>query len=166
MMSVPLPAALGTMNRTGLVGYASAAAAFLEASLTDRRLSSKLIVFSGHHAARTAAQRDLWPGTLPADATLAIYMPGQDLAEVAASLHRSGVPAMMPCVAVSDVSRPNASYRASRLKGLADLPTFLAPTLLLVGQVFEAILHQGAEPKPGWLDRDAMTAPVSVIQSE
>src|SRR6201999_1884291 len=35
------------------VTAASSAAAFLEPSLTDRRVSSKLIVFSGHHAART-----------------------------------------------------------------------------------------------------------------
>ena len=35
------------------VTAASSAAAFLEASLTDRRVSSRLIVLSGHHAART-----------------------------------------------------------------------------------------------------------------
>ena len=35
------------------VTAASSAAAFLEASLTDRRISSELIVLSGHHAART-----------------------------------------------------------------------------------------------------------------
>src|ERR1700684_1864505 len=58
------------------VTAASSAAAFLEASLTDRRISSKLIVLSGH---RTVPQQDLWPGDLPTDATLAIYMPGQDL---------------------------------------------------------------------------------------
>src|ERR1700684_4150409 len=38
------------------VTAASSAAAFLEASLTDRRISSKLMVLSGHHAARTEPQ--------------------------------------------------------------------------------------------------------------
>lgn len=146
------------------VTAASSAAAFLEASLTDRRTSSKLIVLSGHHAARNTPERDLWPGALPADATLAIYMPGQDLAQVAASLQCSGVPAAMPCVAVTEVSRPDASYQASRLSALANLPTSSAPTLLLVGHVFEAVLSQGAEPKSSWLD--PMIAPVSVIQPE
>jgi uroporphyrin-III C-methyltransferase len=119
------------------VTAASSAAAFVEASLTDRRVSSKLIVLSGH---RTVPQEDLWPGDLPSDATLAIYMPGQDLHRVAASLLRSGLPGALPCVAVNDASRPEASYTASRLSGLADLPSSLAPTLLLVGHAFEAVL--------------------------
>jgi uroporphyrin-III C-methyltransferase len=144
------------------VTAASSAAAFLEASLTDRRVSSRLIVLSGHHAARTEPQQDLWPGRLPADATLAIYMPGQDLAQVAASLSGSGVPASMPCVAVTDASRPEAAYTASRLSGLVDLPASFAPTLLLVGRVFEAVLNREAEP--GCLD--LITAPLSSTQPE
>jgi uroporphyrin-III C-methyltransferase / precorrin-2 dehydrogenase / sirohydrochlorin ferrochelatase len=122
------------------VTSASSAAAFLEASLTDRRLSSKLIILSGHHAARPAGQQELWPTDLPSDATLAIYMPGQDLAQVAASLLRSGLQADMPCVAVTDASRPEAAYAASQLSSLANLPTSLAPTLLLVGHAFAAVL--------------------------
>jgi uroporphyrin-III C-methyltransferase len=128
------------------VTAASSAAAFLEASLTDRRVSSRLIVLSGHHAARTVPEPDLWPGTLPTDATLAIYMPGQNLAQVAASLLRSGASVTMPCVAVTDASRPEAAYTTSRLGGLADLPTSFAPTLLLVGHAFEAVLNRGMEP--------------------
>jgi uroporphyrin-III C-methyltransferase len=119
------------------VTAASSAAAFVGASLTDRRVSSKLIVLSGH---RTVPQQDLWSGDLPTDATLAIYMPGQDLHRVAASLLRSGLPGALPCVAVSDASLPEAAYSASRLSGLADLPSSLAPTLLLVGRAFEAVL--------------------------
>jgi uroporphyrin-III C-methyltransferase len=129
------------------VTAASSAAAFLEASLTDRRVSSRLIVLSGHHAARTVPEPELWPGTLPTDATLAIYMPGQNLAQVAASLLRSGVPAVMPCVAVTDASRPEATYTASQLSGLSHLPTSFAPTLLLVGRAFEALLTRAMEPE-------------------
>jgi uroporphyrin-III C-methyltransferase len=123
------------------VTAASSAAAFVEASLTDRRVSSRLIVLSGH---RTVPQQDLWSGDLPTDATLAIYMPGQDLHRVAASLLRSGLPGALPCVAVKDASRPEASYTASRLGRLADLPSSLAPTLLLVGHAFEAVLCRGS----------------------
>jgi uroporphyrin-III C-methyltransferase len=129
------------------VTAASSAAAFLEASLTDRRVSSRLIVLSGHHAARTVPEPELWPGTLPTDATLAIYMPGQNLAQVAASLLRSGLPAQMPCVAVTDASRPEATYTASQLSGLSHLPASFAPTLLLVGRAFEALLIRGMEPE-------------------
>jgi uroporphyrin-III C-methyltransferase len=102
---------------------------------------------SGHHAARTVPEPELWPGALPTDATLAIYMPGQNLAQVAASLLRSGVPAAMPCVAVTDASRPEAAYAASQLSSLSHLPTSFAPTLLLVGHAFEAVLSRGIEPE-------------------
>jgi uroporphyrin-III C-methyltransferase len=127
------------------VTAASSAAAFLETSLTDRRVSSRLIVLSGHHAARSVPEPDLWPTTLPTDATLAIYMPGQDLAQVTSSLVRSGLPAAMPCVAVTDASRPEAAYVPARLSELGDAPTSFAPTLLLVGHVFEALLIRPAD---------------------
>jgi siroheme synthase len=74
-------------------------------------------------------------------------MPGQNLAQVAASLLRSGVPAAMPCVAVTDASRLEAAYTASQLSGLSHLPTSFAPTLLLVGHAFEAVLSRGIEPE-------------------
>lgn len=127
------------------VTAASSAAAFLEASLTDRRVASRLIVLSGH---RTVPQQDLWPGALPTDVTLAIYMPGQDLARVGASLLRSGLPATMPCVAVTDASRPQAAYSGSQLGELADLPPSVAPTLLLVGHAFAALLSKAVPDAP------------------
>ncbi|HTZ57633.1 MAG TPA: uroporphyrinogen-III C-methyltransferase [Acidobacteriaceae bacterium] len=126
------------------VTAASAAAAYLETSLTDRRVSSRLIVLSGHHAARTEPQPELWPGALPSDATLAIYMPGHDLAQVAVSLANNGMPGSMPCVAVTGASRPDAAYTASRLSELASLHHSSAPTLLLVGRVLEALIGQRA----------------------
>jgi uroporphyrin-III C-methyltransferase len=141
------------------VTAASSAAAFLEASLTDRRRASRLIILSGHHAARTVPELDLWPGALPPDVTLAIYMPGQDLAQVAASLLRSGLPAAMPCVAVTDASRPEAGYSASQLSGLGRLATSLAPTLLLVGQAFEAVLYRDAELEQVCLDSMPVLSP-------
>jgi uroporphyrin-III C-methyltransferase len=135
------------------VTAASSAAAFLEASLTDRRVSSQLIVLSGH---RTVPQQDLWPGDLPTNATLAIYMPGQDLARVAASLLRSGVGETMPCVVVTDASRPHAAFSASRLSGLAELPSASAPALLLVGHAFEAVLCSDASETMSSLERHAI----------
>jgi uroporphyrin-III C-methyltransferase len=134
------------------VTAASSAAAFLEASLTDRRVSSRLIVLSGHHAARNVPQPELWPGILPTDATLAIYMPGQDLAQVAASLSRSGVVSDMPCVAITDASRPQAGYTTARLSQLADLRTSVAPTLLLIGHAFESVLVRSLESDQACLD--------------
>jgi uroporphyrin-III C-methyltransferase/precorrin-2 dehydrogenase/sirohydrochlorin ferrochelatase len=122
------------------VTAASSAAAFVESSLTDRRTSSKLIVLSGHHAANANPQPELWPGALPSDATIVIYMPGQNLAEIAASLEQSGLPPSTPCVAVTDTSRPEAIHQAARLRDLRQLTTSTAPTVLLAGQAFEAAL--------------------------
>jgi uroporphyrin-III C-methyltransferase len=138
------------------VTAASSAAAFVEASLTDRRISSRLIILSGH---RTVPQEDLWTGALPTDATLAIYMPGQDLRRVAASLLRNGLPGALPCVAVNDASRPEASYTASRLSGLADLPSSLAPTLLLVGHAFEAVLSRDSSEAHFSVENQSTTPP-------
>jgi uroporphyrin-III C-methyltransferase len=139
------------------VTAASSAAALLEVSLTDRRFASKLIVLSGHHALdqrselspeRTIERLD--GIELPEDATAVIYMPGRDLARTAAWLLASGVSPTMPCVVVSDASRPEAGFQAARLSGLAGV-TDSAPRVLLVGRTFEAVLLRreelGEEPR-------------------
>jgi hypothetical protein len=64
----------------------------------------------------------------------------------------------MPCVAVSHASRPEAAYTASRLSGLAQLPSSFAPTLLFVGYAFEAVLNRDAEPERTCLDQLATLA--------
>ncbi len=71
-------------------------------------------------------------------------MPGQDLEQVAATLAASGLPADTPCVAVTDVSRPDAAYTSAPLSELKTLPTSSAPTLLLVGQALETVLQREA----------------------
>ena len=139
------------------VTAASSAAAFLEASLTDRRVSSKLIVLSGHHAANNSEKDDeqpeLWPGKVPEDATLAIYMPGRQLEEVAAQLRRCGLPAATPCVVVTDVSRPQAAFGAVPLSILEHLRGSSSPTLLLVGKAFAALLP--VEPPSAFVQPEA-----------
>ena len=52
-----------------------AAGAALQLPLTDRRNASRLILLAGHHAADKPEGGELWPGTLPADSTVAVYMP-------------------------------------------------------------------------------------------
>jgi siroheme synthase len=91
-------------------------------------------------------------------------MPGQNLAQVATSLARSGIPAAMPCVAVTDVSRPAAAYTASRLTALSNLPPSSAPTLLLVGHVFEALLTPAVDPEQTTLDH--LTAVVTAVRPD
>ena len=68
----------------------------------------------------------------------------------------------MPCVAVTDASRPEAGYTAARLSGLGHLPTSVAPTLLLVGHAFEAVLIRAAEPDQPCLDPMSASLPTSI----
>jgi uroporphyrin-III C-methyltransferase len=134
------------------VTAASAAASLLGVSLTDRRLASRLVVLSGHRAGGRLPEPILCSADEPENAMLAIYMPGNTLAEVTASLLRSGVAATMPCVAVSDASRPEASYRAFRLGGLDKLPATAGPRLLLVGRALEAALDRSPQGDAAGLD--------------
>ncbi len=133
------------------VTAASSAAAWLRVSLTDRRVASKLIVISGHHAAGEPLERI--PKNLPQDATLAIYMPGSDLSEITVSLLRSGLADGTPCVAVSDASRPQASYRAFRLGEFEEIPSSAGPRLLLVGRALEPVLTGDAQTGAVGLER-------------
>lgn len=126
------------------VTAASSAAALVGASLTRRDLASKLIVLSGHHAAGETLEHAFAPASLPEDATLAIYMPGSDLAAVAAALVRSGLSGSTPCVVVREASRPIAGYHAVRLSGLKHPYPAGGPRVLLVGRVFESVLARGA----------------------
>jgi uroporphyrin-III C-methyltransferase len=122
----------------------SSAGAFLETSLTHRRLASKLVIVSGHHAA--GEKPEYSPAIFAEDSTVAIYMPGKNLSSLAASLLGMGVAESLPCVAVNDASRPEARYQACRLKGVAGLSMPEGPSLLLLGRAFEPLLARTGEP--------------------
>ena len=72
------------------VTAAMAAAASLDLPLTDRTSASKLVLITGHHAAGSDAEKPVWTGTLPDDATLAVYMPGRDLGRLGRELMDAG----------------------------------------------------------------------------
>jgi uroporphyrin-III C-methyltransferase / precorrin-2 dehydrogenase / sirohydrochlorin ferrochelatase len=145
------------------VTAASSAAALLEVSLTDRRFASKLIVLSGHHAVGERPEQWIDNVELPEDATAVIYMPGRNLAETASLLLVSGVSPTMPCVVVSDASRPEASYQAARLGDLASVATNAAPRMLLVGRTFEAVLARGENPQNCLSAAASFSPPIQIL---
>ena len=120
-----------------------AAGAALQLPLTDRRAASKLILITGKHAENKSSGDVLpvWQGTLPADATLAIYMPGRDLLAVSDDLRAAGVPADMPCVAVSCAATPRQEAVASTLADFALVAPGPAPLLVLVGRAMQSMLR-------------------------
>ncbi len=118
---------------------AFAAGAALTLPLTDRKVASKLIFVTGHHAEGKDAA-PVWSGPLPEDATLVVYMPGRDFTVLAADLQKSGVAADMPCVAISRAASPEQSHTSCRLAGLARLQSGAAPVLVMVGRAMEPAL--------------------------
>ncbi len=121
-----------------------AAGAALQLPLTDRRNASRLILLAGHHAADKPEGGELWPGTLPADSTVAVYMPGRDLARLAQDLLSAGMPAESPCAAISKAATPQQQVAVSRLRALAELHAGPAPLLVVVGPAVQAALDSVA----------------------
>ncbi len=111
------------------VSAAFAAAASIGCSLTDRNWASKVIFSTGHHA--QSHNRS----SLPAleDATRVVYMPGRDLALLAAEWLAEGLPPDLPCALVSHAAQPGEMILHTTLGSLGEAPPTPAPSLLLVG---------------------------------
>jgi uroporphyrin-III C-methyltransferase len=127
------------------VTSASAAAAALEASLTQRNKASAVVFLTSHQAADRAKE---WKTYLHAGATLAIYMPGADYAGTAANLVGAGIDADTPCAIVSQASTKDQKIHRTTVDRLPGAPQLPTPTMLLVGEVFqseEADLHRSSD---------------------
>lgn len=111
-----------------------AAAAAARKSLTDRRSASKLIFLTAHHAHEKDGERQpLWRGALPEDATLGIYMPGRELDLLALDLMAASLPPALPCIVISQISRPGQQIEATTLGYLAEMKASPSPLLVLAG---------------------------------
>ena len=108
---------------------AFAAAAALQRPLTDRRSASSISFSSGHHAPESTSP----PASL-AGATRVVYMPGRDLAPIAAQLRREGLPGSMPCVIVSRAAQPDQHILRTTLADLDRVIPGPAPAILLAGE--------------------------------
>jgi uroporphyrin-III C-methyltransferase len=107
------------------VSTAFAAAAALEASLTDRRKASRVVFSTGHRAQPGASE-----GT-----TQVIYMPGPDYSAIVGRLLGEGFRPETPCAVVSAVSRDAQTTIRATLGTLSDIGPLPAPSILLVGEV-------------------------------
>jgi uroporphyrin-III C-methyltransferase len=112
---------------------ASAAAAALEASLTQRNKASAVVFLTSHQAKDRSIE---WKTYLHSGATLAIYMPGSDYAATAANLASAGINAETPCAIVSQASTKAQTIHQTTVRSLPTAPQLPAPTILLVGEVF------------------------------
>lgn len=117
-----------------------AAGAAMQVPLTDRRSASKLVLIAGQHAADKASPAPLWSGPLPLDVTIAIYMPGRDAAAIARELRACGLPADLPCAAVSHAATPQQNVTAARLDAFGSVRMGAAPVLVLAGYAMAPLL--------------------------
>jgi uroporphyrin-III C-methyltransferase len=108
---------------------AFAAAAAIQCSLTNRNSASNVIFSTGHHA----QSHNQAPLPQIEDATRVVYMPGRDLALLAAQWLDEGLPADFPCVIVSRAAQSDQEIRSTTLGSLGDAEAALAPSLLIAG---------------------------------
>jgi uroporphyrin-III C-methyltransferase/precorrin-2 dehydrogenase/sirohydrochlorin ferrochelatase len=108
---------------------ASAAAAAVGCSLTDRNAASNVIFSTGHHAQshNQAALPEL------EDATRVVYMPGRDLSLLAREWLEEGLPADFPCAVISHASQPSQRVQSTTLGSLGTIAPSAAPSLLIAG---------------------------------
>jgi uroporphyrin-III C-methyltransferase len=125
------------------VTSAFGAAAALEIPLTHRHASSALVLLTGRRASHS--DETDWRKFVSSGATLAIYMPGQDYAEIASRLTNAGMAPETPCAIVSRANTPQQQSRISTVSGLNRSERLPAPTLLIVGEVVRSA-HEIANP--------------------
>jgi uroporphyrin-III C-methyltransferase len=113
----------------------SAAAAGLGISLTDRRKSSRVIIVSGHRATKTAPyDKTDWKEVAREDATLVVYMPGNNFAPLREELLAAGLSPDIPAVIVSRAATSEQRHRSATLGTLHELQPMDSPSVLLIGR--------------------------------
>jgi uroporphyrin-III C-methyltransferase len=130
------------------VTSALGAAAAAEIPLTHRRASSALVFITAHRAPDKDAsgKGDLgkgdsekeahdWSKFVASDATLVIYMPGPNYADIAKRLTAAGLSKDTPCAVISRASTKYQQTHRTTVRSLHRTPQLAAPTLLVVGEV-------------------------------
>jgi uroporphyrin-III C-methyltransferase len=123
----------------GITAAAGAAAA-ARITLTDRRSASKLVFATAHCKSGRATLGQLSP-----DATLVLYMPGDDYTAISKQLHRAGLPAETPCALVSQASTETQQVVRTTVGELAKKIPMPAPALLIVGAVAARAVESGMQ---------------------
>jgi uroporphyrin-III C-methyltransferase len=115
------------------VTSAMGAAAVAQIPLTHRRASDALVFITAHRA--SAQDATDWSKFVSSGATLVIYMPGQNYAEMAKRLTSAGVPATTPCAIISRATTKFQRTHRTTVLDLHRAPQLVSPTILVVGEV-------------------------------
>lgn len=115
------------------VTSALGAAAAAEIPLTHRKAASALVFITAHRASATDAAD--WSKFVGSGATLVIYMPGQNYAEVGGKLMAAGLSRETPCAVISRATTTHQRVHRTTVLNLHRAPRLAAPSLLVVGEV-------------------------------
>jgi uroporphyrin-III C-methyltransferase len=129
---------LDVLRRAGIeveivpgVTAALAAAATVQASLTDRRNADQLLVISAHRG--HGKDNSDWHSLLTSRTTVVVYMPGE-YAGIAEDLLRAGLSTSTPCAVISKVSSADEQRYQTTLGLLDRAPILPSPCVLIVGE--------------------------------
>ncbi len=125
------------------VTSAFAAAAIAGIPLTHRHSSSALVFLTAQQAAHSDPSD--WNKLAASGATLVIYMPGRNYAELTARLLACGLTGNTPCAIVSRGTTPQQQTHRTTISNLCTAPLLPSPALLLVGDV---VRFAGADFSP------------------
>lgn len=115
------------------VTAALGAAAAMQVPLTHRDLSSALVLLTGSSKDRDHILN--WPEKLPPQATIIVYMPGQDFKLLTSRLLSSGAGGGTPCAIISGATTEAEQVYVTTVENLRTAPPLPAPKLLVIGEV-------------------------------
>jgi len=115
------------------VTAAFGAAAAAGIPLTHRRDAHAVVFLTGQHAA--GIEEADWQNFARSGATLVIYMPGHEFAQIATRLKRAGLWDETPCAIVSRATTAGQQIRVTTIAKLSRACKSSTPSLLIVGKV-------------------------------
>jgi uroporphyrin-III C-methyltransferase len=146
------------------VTSALGAAAAAGIPLTHRQASSTLVLTTGNRA--PGSENTDWSQFAASQATLVIYMPGQNYGETAAKLSAAGFAGGIPCAIISRATTPEQRTYRTTVAELHDAPRLASPTLLVVGEVVKFAAQNIVEDLGTGLARTLFSSVETVIPNE
>jgi uroporphyrin-III C-methyltransferase len=148
------------------VTAALGAAAATQIPLTHRDLSSTLILVTGN--SKQSDHIANWPDRLPSNATIVVYMPGNDLESLQRRLLSSGVAPGTPFAIISGATTQFEQVHISTVADLSNAQQLPAPKLLVIGEVVRFADHRQLQQQFNefiFSDQylDVSTAPESLV---
>lgn len=136
------------------------AAANAQIPLTHRRVASAIVFVTGHQAG--SDEFSDWPAKIPTDATVVVYMPGYDYANVARQLQQVGLPPSTACAVISQATAPEEQIYATTVENLYISPRLPSPTLLVVGEVVRWAKSSRLREQFAWGNDGPATFPAEI----